>query len=166
MPTHRGITIALQSQYEGLNVPEYTSREPAQPRDKVIKSIYIPTYPASQFWVCYQCPPPPIARGPGKETRYYYFKLYSGDKCVLSWGVGEAKNWSGKTVFGLYDGGRDFEGSRVLVKRAMMFPALSRMGSGDGGFRVEVFRSFGRRRERVKYEVFEGEKAGGELGIK
>ena len=109
---------------------------------------YIPIYPSSQFWICYDCPPPDWDEE--QEVKYYYFKLFFDGKCVLSWGVGEQDNWRGKTIFGLFDGGRDFEGKRIVEKRGLFFPDASVVD--PGGFEIRVFRAKARRREPVRYQ--------------
>ena len=40
---------------------------------------------------------------------------------------GEQENWRGKTIFGLYDAGTDFEGKRVVEKRGLFFPEAKKM---------------------------------------
>lgn len=58
-------------------------------------SVYIPTYPSSQFWLSYAIAPP---HPPGL---LYYFKLLINGSVVVSWGVGKDDGWKGKTMFAL-----------------------------------------------------------------
>ena len=177
MPTFRSITLSLQSQHDAALLPEETIHphpntpptNPATPSARTTTvTARVPTYPSSRFWICYSCPapPPPAFSSSSSDNvpRFYFFKLYVGGRCLLSWGVGERDAWCGKTGFGLYDGGTDFEGRRVVVRRGFFFPSSSLVegegagsGSGSGGgFEVRVFRSFARRRERgVEVERFE-----------
>ena len=154
MPTHRSISIELESQY-GLAIPEVlssASRKPVPISGRTITTS-IPTLPSSQFWICYSCPLPPPPKPGGDETRFYYFKLYVSGRNVLSWGVGEQENWRGKTIFGLYDAGTDFEGKRVVEKRGLFFPEAKKMDD-EGGFEIRVFRAKARKREETSYDVF------------
>ena len=65
-------------------------------RSSLVVTVYVPTYPSSQFWLRYSIAPP----YPPKAL--YYFKLFLNGKCVVSWGCGEKDGYRGKTVFGLY----------------------------------------------------------------
>lgn len=76
---------------------------------------------------------------------------------MVSWGVGEREDWSGKTVFALFEGRR----KGVLEKRGFFFAAAgARGGYGGGGgvegvggavgeamLEVRVYRSWARKRE-------------------
>lgn len=179
MPTYRNISISLQSQYDALTIPEHALpsarvRPPSSllvpggghldcfsvaegivdisDANRGVAEVGIPVYPCSQFWISYGCVPPFI----DSECRYYYFKLYANGKCIVSWDVGEPDDWSGKVMFGLFDGGTDFEGRRVVEKRGFLFltekeNAVDRVG---GSFEIRVFRSKARRREKAVTEAF------------
>lgn len=122
----------------------------------------VPVLPGSQFWVCYRCPVPPfLEEGEGEEdhdeedrVKYCYFKLSVSGQCVLSWGVGEKEQWRGKMMFGLFDGGRDFEGRRIVEKRGLFFPtpAAGPRKLGGQGFEVKIFRAKARRMEVARYQ--------------
>ena len=159
MPTHRSVTVSLQSQYDAHTIPETLSPSSRNllPIANRIITAKILTYPASQFWISYQCPLPPPAKPGGDETRFYYFKLFVGGRCVLSWGVSEEESWQGKVVCGFWDAGTDFEGKRVVEKRGLFFPKDE---EGMGGFEVRVFRAKARRREEVKHEAFREAESG------
>ncbi|KAK4548595.1 hypothetical protein LTR36_009505 [Oleoguttula mirabilis] len=156
MPTCRGISLALQSQYDALTIPE--TLLPSAGNSKSAPSLAetgIPTYPSSQFWLSYSCQPPSAG---SSGYRFYYFKLFVNGESVVSWGVGEEDNWSGKTMFGLFDGGADFEGRKVIEKRGFFFSS-GRTASGltDGGvIEVKVYRSKARRREKIGSEALGG----------
>ena len=191
MPTHAGITISLQSQYDALTLPEHdvhiTTVSPSlsalanhtpthnehpdktfanhhhSPAATPIVTASVPAYPHSQFWLSYACAPPPLDDDGEEEAfAFYFFKLFVNGVCILSWGVGARDQWKGKTVFGLFDGGRDFEGARVVERRGLFFGAEA----ARGGFEVWVHRAKARRREGVKLvgvaDVLGG---GGEGGV-
>ena len=88
------------------------------------------------------------------DVRFYYFKLFAGGKCILSWGVGEQDDWCGKTMYALFNAGTDFEGKKVVEKRGLFFPKRSKRGSVNG-FEIRVFRARARKREVAKYETVE-----------
>jgi hypothetical protein len=161
MPTHRSVSIAIISQYDADTIPEILSRSSRQLfpiADRTI-TANIPVYPSSQFWISYQCPLPPPAKPNGDQTRYYYFKLYTGGKCILSWGVGEDEDWQGKVVCGFWDAGTDFEGKKIVEKRGLFFPKTGD-ASGKGGFEICVYRAKARKTEEVKYETFRDQGSG------
>ncbi|KAK5682901.1 hypothetical protein LTR17_027310 [Elasticomyces elasticus] len=160
MPTFCGITVSLQSQYDALTIPEYPLTDEASPTPKLddrvdelkkTADVQIPIYQSSQFWLSYTCPPPE-----DRSFRFYYFKLFIKDRCLVSWGTGEEEDWSGKTVFALYDGGHDFERRRVVEKRGFFFPSRGITGIEEQEmFEVRVFRSIARKREKGVIESFE-----------
>ncbi|KAH9833942.1 hypothetical protein Tdes44962_MAKER08698 [Teratosphaeria destructans] len=191
MPTLHGITVTLQSQYDALAIPEFASKDAllndasptptrqyyvsdgeAEARASALDSIlptdehsidaFIPTYPSSQFWICYQCPG--FQSDPIQDVRYYYFKLIVGDKCFLSWGSGAEDSWCGKTMFGLFDGGTDFEGRQMVERRGLFF-AHDIYLAGDETFEIRVFRAKARRREKTSHEAFDENLNGSGLSI-
>ncbi|KAK1075392.1 hypothetical protein LTR74_000354 [Friedmanniomyces endolithicus] len=138
-----------------------------------ITAVSIPVYPNSQFWMSYRCPRPPAplppsstsetATGNDNSFRFWYFKVFAAgrggkDVCLVSWGVGEREDWSGKTVFALFEGRR----KGGLEKRGFFFAAAGARGGYGGGGGVEgvggavgeamleamVYRSWARKRER------------------
>lgn len=162
MPTYRSITISLVSQYDILTIPEYAPPETAvdpfsnaptliSPNNSLV-SVYIPTYPSSQFWLSYSVSPP----HPPKLL--YYFKLYVNGKPIVSWGCGHEDGYKGKTMFGLYDSGRLVANPPKLERRVLSFgPDLgnSKMPDSLNDFmEVKVFRSKGRRRVRPTVQEF------------
>jgi hypothetical protein len=180
MPTYRDISINLKSQYDALTIPEFTpplsvfATPPrrlrttesffsfsehkvshlenhlpgsfSSPRPSRITTVYVPIYPGSQFWIHYACPE--------AEGRFYYFKLFVRGQCVLSWGIGDEDGYQGRLAFGVYDGGEDFEGKKVLEKRAFFFPTADAGARKSGSFEIKVYRSHARKREAPKYEKF------------
>ena len=184
MPTYRGISITLQSQYDALTIPEFPppliqltpspGRSGAQhssanphklshvssdePASTGTAEVYVPIYAGSQFWISYTCPTPcPV-------VKYYFFKLFYQDQCLVSWGAGADVKWSGKVMYGIFDGGTDFEGRQVLEKRAFSFAKPDKGVDQEADFEIRVFRSKNRKREPLKSEKYEGLEAG-ESGI-
>ena len=160
MPTYRSITISLISQFDILTIPEYAP--PPTPNDPFtnaptlvnpdhsLVSVYIPTYPSSQFWLSYSISPP----HPPKSL--YYFKLFLNGHSVASWGCGEDDDYRGKTVFGLFKPSRtsglikyDTLERRVLCFRpdiaGLDHPPLDNLSDV---MEIRVFRSKARKRIR------------------
>lgn len=173
MPTYRGISISLQSQYDALTIPEFPppppsstpatppkrrnafayTRSPASfssPTPPRIAVVYVPIYSGSQFWINYACP-----TTNDKETKFFYFKLFVKGRCLLSWGVGEEDRLSGRVTFAIYDGGLDAAGKRVLEKKSFFFHNAATGQNRGGNFEIRVFRSKARKRETAKFEKFE-----------
>ncbi|PPJ54199.1 hypothetical protein CBER1_01126 [Cercospora berteroae] len=153
MPEQRGISICLQSQYDALSLPEFPAPVPTASRNPSllphkpnyesdqtgIVEAYTPIYPGSQFWIVFRC------SQPAEEIRYYYFKLFLGGKCVLSWGCGEKNGWNGRVGFGIFESsGDDLAGYPLLEKRAFVFPRETNEG---GSFDIRVYRAIGRKRQ-------------------
>ena len=97
------MTISLTSQFDMLTIPEYYP--PSVPPDPFTESptfvdkstscisVYIPTYPSSQFWLSYKAAAPhPVG------ATYYYFKLFINGRCVVSWGCGKEEGYKSLTV--------------------------------------------------------------------
>lgn len=163
MPTYRSITISLISQFDILTIPEFAP--PTTPTDPFsnaptlvnpahsLVSVYIPTYPSSQFWLSYSISPP----HPPKSL--YYFKLYLNGNCIVSWGCGEDNDYRGKTTFGLFKPRRTsgLAKGATMERRVLCF----RPDIGPGGhptldnlrdvMEVRVFRS--KARKRIQPEV-------------
>lgn len=160
MPTYRSITLSLVSQFDILTIPEYAP--PSTPNDPFsnaptlidakhsLVSVYIPTYPASQFWLSYSISPP----HPPKAL--YYFKLYINSNLIVSWGCGEEDGYKGKTMFGIFDssvGGANVKQS-MIERRVLCFaPDAEAGGIGQMEWNnlnevmeIRVFRSKGRKR--------------------
>ena len=156
MPTYRSITLSLISQFDILTIPEFAP--PTTPNDPFsnaptlinpdhsLVSVYIPTYPSSQFWLCYSISPP----YPPKQL--FYFKLYLNDNLVVSWGCGEDDGYKGKTMFGLFDSGHSVAKKPSVERRILCFGPESRnvglhsLGNLSDVMEVKVFRSKGRKR--------------------
>ena len=102
MPTYRTLTLSLVSQFDILTIPEYAP--PSIPPDPFTDvstvptlvnpstftvSVYIPTYPGSQFWLSYSIAPP------WPHGMVYYFKLFVNGECLVNWGCGEEEGHKG-----------------------------------------------------------------------
>lgn len=164
MPTYRSITTSCVSQFDILTIPEFkppiTPTDPFQnvppliSDDNSLVSVYLPTYPSSQFWLCYSIAPP----YPPKAL--YYFKLYINGKTVVSWGCGEEEGYKGKTMFGLFSPGPSpFKHS--LVERRVLFFGPDRehddnltLDSQNDVMEIKVFRSKGRKRIAPEVQDF------------
>ncbi|KAL6713333.1 hypothetical protein ACLMJK_008798 [Lecanora helva] len=158
MPTYRSITISLISQYDVLIIPEYepakASNDPFLTTPKLINhdqsliSIYVPTYPSSQFWISYSISPP---HPPGM---LYYFKLYIDGNHVVSWGCGRDDGYEGKAVYGLFNPGTSSsrDSGTGIERRALCFGPNAtnsdNLTSDDLNkvIEIKVFRSDGRKR--------------------
>ena len=164
MPTYRSITISLVSQFDILTIPEYAP--PLNPNDpfspsptlinteKSLVSVYIPTYPSSQFWLSYCISPP------HPPNALYYFKLFLNDSCVVSWGCGAEDGYKGKTMFGLFDSEQSWLGDHGIEKRVFCFArehrSARRMRSDNLGdvMELKVYRSKGRQRTAPEMTQF------------
>lgn len=163
MPTYRSITISLISQFDILTIPEYAPpTTPTDPfsnaptlvnSDHSLVSVYIPTYPSSQFWLSYSISPP----HPPKLL--YYFKLYLNGNSVVSWGCGEDDDYRGKTMFGLFKPDRcsGLAKGATLQRRSLCFgPDIADLDNRalcnlSDVMEIKVFRSKGRK--RIKPDV-------------
>ena len=163
MPTYRSIAVSLISQFDVLTIPEYepptdcndpfVSFPPLIDPDHSLVSVYIPTYPSSQFWISYSisAPRPPKA--------LYYFKLFLNGASIVSWGCGEEDDYKGKTMFGIFDAGRNEKGVKKFEKRVLSFSAgselerLNRTTHGDV-MELKVYRSKGRKRVKPEIDGF------------
>ena len=158
MPTYRSITTSLVSQFDLWDIPEYNP--PAAPKDPfttvptlvdtdhAVISVYIPMYPASQFWLCYNISPP----NPPKLL--YYFKLYLNGRHIVSWGCGAENDFKGKTMFGVFDSTQVHENvpHSYFERRVLCFsPEAGTVQSKvpdslNDVMEIKVFRSKGRKR--------------------
>ncbi|KAL9123668.1 MAG: hypothetical protein Q9217_006922 [Psora testacea] len=169
MPTYRSITLSLISQYDILTIPEYapptfpndpfTAAPTLVDTDHSLVSVYIPTYPSSQFWLSYSISPP----HPPKLL--YYFKLYINGQEIVSWGCGEHDEYKGKTMFGLYDTGLTMGKKPVLEQRVLCFAQAETYGDHAPGslsdvMEIKVFRSKGRERVVPEPKSFEEPSSG------
>ncbi|KAF1924001.1 uncharacterized protein M421DRAFT_404251 [Didymella exigua CBS 183.55] len=158
MPTYRSINIALHSQFDMENLPEYyPATSPFAPAldhptmaplindSTATCSVYIPALPGSQFWIVYSVSPPV------PEGHYFLFKLYVDGEHVVSWSTGSENRWMGKTMFGLFDAGN----GKTVEKRVLCFSAPDKEGRvKDGSMEIRVHRASGRRRVEREMDVY------------
>ena len=167
MPGYRSITLGVISQYDCLQLPEYPPRQPPEdpfttrptlisPSEALV-SVYIPSYPGSNFWLSYSIstPHPPRA--------LYYFKLSINGNPVANWGCGEQEGYAGKTMFGLYrgaDGG--------IERRAFGFAEQDGPGKGPNGemMEIKVYRAKGKRTIMPEIECLEPGSSGAGPGTR
>ncbi|KAJ4360908.1 uncharacterized protein N0V89_001477 [Didymosphaeria variabile] len=181
MPIYRSISVKLHSQFDIETFPEYVPRSqdyyisrglpvPADtPRfeDEATStcSVYIPSYPASQFWLSYAVSPPV------PEDQHFLFKLYINGAHIVSWSTGKEEKWKGKTMFALFEtedeGGRNRVEKRVLCFAKPDPTEGTENGVGGGGWfdeetclEVRVHRALGRKRAERKIEEYAGTEFG------
>ncbi|CAD0093679.1 unnamed protein product [Aureobasidium mustum] len=149
MPAAEGIVLTLESQFDADTIPEAaipvsdTTLASDNPR---LVDVYVPSYLASQFWISYTINPamlaPALAPAPTQTpTKYIFFKLILDGECIVSWGVGEAEGWKGKTMWAFFRS-EDQGGWRAVDKRAFFFRATG----DDQDFDILAYRARGRRR--------------------
>lgn len=158
MPTYRSITISLVSQFDIMTIPEYAP--PSAPRkssstlpvlinpDLSVVSVYIPTYPSSQFWISYSISPP----HPPKAI--YYFKLFLHGSCVVSWGCGKEDGYKGRTMFAMFNSSETYMGNPLLERRALSFGTEAVSAADAKYMEIRVYRSKGRTRIEPQVQGF------------
>lgn len=133
----------LESQFDADTIPEAaiaaTGTSDALDDHRLV-DVYVPSYLGSQFWISYTINPAMLAPAHAPTT-YMFFKLILDDECIVSWGVGEADEWKGKTMWALFRG-EDHGGWRTVDKRALFF----RPTADDQDFDILAYRARGRRR--------------------
>lgn len=158
MPTYRSITISLVSQFDIMTIPEYAPPSPPKDSsstlpvlvnpDHSLVSVYIPTYPCSQFWISYSISPP----HPPKAL--YYFKLFLHGSCVVSWGCSEDDGYKGRTMFAMFDSNEMFMDHPLLERRALSFGTETASAADAKFMEIKVYRSKGRKRIRPPVQDF------------
>ena len=144
MPEHRGIHVALVSQYDAMLVPEHHS--PNESDDHAAReagaqtvNTYISNYAASQFWIRYACD----MSAQERDTRFFYFKLYINGTFAVAWSCGAQDEWEGKTLFVPRDVGRE--------KLGLFFPRDIDGTSQAPTLEIRVYRAKARRRQQRQY---------------
>ncbi|KAH0283068.1 hypothetical protein M436DRAFT_51094 [Aureobasidium namibiae CBS 147.97] len=143
MPAAEGIILMLESQFDADTIPEAAvaaADTSDASDDERIVDVYVPSYLGSQFWVSYTINPAMLAPAHA-PTKYMFFKLILDDECIVSWGVGEADEWKGKTMWAFFRG-EDHGGWRTVEKRSFFF----RPAGDDQDFDILAYRARGRRR--------------------
>lgn len=158
MPTYRSITISLVSQFDIMSIPEYappTAPKHSTPNLPVLinpehslVSVYIPTYPSSQFWISYSISPPHPPRA------LYYFKLFLHGSCVVSWGCSEEDGYRGRTMFAMFDTGEIDKDQALLERRALSFGVETVNATDTKFMEIKVYRSKGRKRIQPQVRGF------------
>lgn len=133
MPTYRGISLELHSQFDIETIPEYRPRPQEHYAERGLSgkvppfideksatcSVYVPVLPGSQFWIGYS-----VAQ-PVPEDQQFLFKLFINGAHIVSWSTGSKHNWKGKTMFGLFE--REYEDGRQRAeKRVLCFTPPNR----------------------------------------
>jgi hypothetical protein len=145
MPTYRGITLTLHSQFDILPLPEY-ALPPASPLtiagDADVPHILTPFLPGSHFWLSYTIAPPV------PTSQFFLFKLSINGKKLVSWCAGGEEGYEGKVVCGLFEGGNGV----WVERRAFRFAMDGGREDGGGCIEVDVHRAGGRRRVARRVE--------------
>ena len=134
MPNYRSITIAFRSQYDISMIPEFDPPDPELTNARSFSntpyvssapkavdgttstvSVYIPIYPSSQFWICYDISPP------APPAAHFLFKLFINGAHVVSWSCGQEDGRKGKTIFGLFESPENREGKKFVERRSLFF---------------------------------------------
>ena len=145
MPEHRGVHIALVSQYDAMFIPEYRSpdNEEGDEREKQASThtidTFISNYAAGQFWIRYACD----MASQDLETRFFFFKLYVGGAFSVAWGCGAQDEWEGETSFAPSEISRE--------KLGLFFPRNAVSTSEVPAFEIRVYRAKARRRQERQY---------------
>lgn len=144
MPEHRGIQIALVSQYDAMLISEHLSPDESdddarRESENRIVDAYISNYAASQFWIRYACD----MSTQESETRFFYFKLYVNETFAVAWGCGAQDEWEGNTLFVPKDVGRE--------KLGLFFPRDIKGTSQGPALEIRVYRAKARRRQERQY---------------
>lgn len=177
MPTFRGISLSLVSQYDAKSLPEYPppiSHASYVPNNRAahndssliggkaakfipphhpVVDVYVPSYPSSQFWISYEVAP--SASNTLPPTRFFYFKLSLNGEDITSWAVGKQDSWKGKTMWTFAEGMMDRRGRQRPERRGFFFkhPQTPSTRYEEGVLEVRVFRSRGRRRMENRGEA-------------
>ncbi|KAH0257114.1 hypothetical protein KCU91_g16549, partial [Aureobasidium melanogenum] len=149
MPAAEGIVLMLESQFDADTIPE-AAIPVCDTTDAIddtrLVDVYVPSYLASQFWISYTINPAMLAPAHA-PTKYVFLKLILDGECIVSWGVGEAEEWKGKTMWAFFRG-EDHGGWRTVDKRAFFFRATGE----DQDFDLLAYRARGRRRASRQFD--------------
>ena len=170
MPNCRSITIALRSQYDISTILEFDPPDPELTNARCFSntpyvssapkavdgttstvSVYIPIYPSSQFWICYDILPP------APPATYFLFKLFINGAHIVSWSCGQEDGWRGKTMFGLFESPENKEGKGFVERRSLFFSDAKKSVGNDptAYMEIRVHRANGRKRVTRQLEEFE-----------
>jgi hypothetical protein len=145
MPEHRGIHIALVSQYDAMFIPEHRSLvhdkgdEEARAADTHNVDTFNSNYTASQFWIRYACD----MATQDSTTRFFFFKLYVGGVFSVAWGCDAQDEWEGETSFAPSEISHE--------KLGLFFPRSVVSTSEVPAFEIRVYRAKARRRQERQY---------------
>ena len=149
MPSLNGIAVLLESQFDAEMIPDEVEsvEDTGLAQYKQAIDIDIPSYLASQFWISYAVAPSALTQT-SEQVKFMYFKLLLDGKCIVSWGVGEAENWKGKTMWAFFRGNDHGMGWRTVEKRGFFF----RTTDDEQHFEIVAYRARGRRRASRQFE--------------
>lgn len=148
MPKHKGVRIALVSQYDAMLIPEYRSPHVDETQAATHSvDTYISNYAASQFWIRYACD----ATTQEPETRFFFFKLYVAGQFSVAWGCGAQDEWQGQTFFVPSDVCMTDDGTTPRKKLGFFFPRDIEVMSEVPALEFRVYRATARRRQERQY---------------
>jgi hypothetical protein len=169
MPTYRGVTIELHSQFDIETFPEYQPRQqsyydkrgiaekvpPLMDEETSTCNVYVPVFAGSQFWISY------IVEPPVPDDQYFVFKLFIDGSQIVNWSCGKKEQWKGKTMFGLFQQQDGSDGKRRIEKRVFRFTSTDRADTvadafgPDAYMEIRVHRARGRKRIAREVEPYE-----------
>ena len=119
---HRGIEITLDSQYDGLPLPEYSPHSLANcspteeathyKENEAVAKCLVPTYFGARFWISFTV---------SQAAEYFAFTLFIDGKLIADWVVPARKMAHGRVMHSLFSTAKEFE----YEKRAFVFPTIS-----------------------------------------
>jgi hypothetical protein len=140
MPTYKNICVAIHTPFAIEGLPEIAPSTPTgdgRLSSSSIKqlvdeqgccvSVFVPVMPQSLFWLSYSIIEPP------NDGTFYVFKLFVNKHEIVTWCCDKEEEWRGKTMFGLFDTGKDdmVVGGAGMEKRVFKFG-----GTGEESWRV------------------------------
>jgi hypothetical protein len=130
MPTYKDITVSIHTPFAIEGLPEIAppiassgALHLISPINQLVNesqrcvSVYVPVMPQSLFWLSYSITEPP------RNNNFFVFKLFVNRQEVVTWYCDKNDHWKGKTMFGLFDTGKDdmVVGGAGMEKRIFKF---------------------------------------------
>ncbi|KAF2433244.1 hypothetical protein EJ08DRAFT_677104 [Tothia fuscella] len=132
MPTYKDITVTIHTPFSLKGLPEIAPADLSRPtancnpessinrliiEERHRISVFIPVLPQSLFWLSYKVNRPP------QDGTFFVFKLLVNQEEIVTWCCDINEKWQGKTMFGLFDTGKDamVVGGEGMEKRVFKF---------------------------------------------
>lgn len=131
MPTYKNITITIHTPWTLEGLPEIAPPSPIEATTSATASstkelvdekasrvsVFVPVLPQSLFWLSYSIDQPP------QDGTFFVFKLLVNEEEIVTWCCDSSERWQGKTMFGLFDTGKDemVVGGAGMEKRVFKF---------------------------------------------